>query len=247
MRAIRRRAPVAAFLVAASLAAAMATPALAAAPDQDERSRTLVVTGRATVFGRPDTVRVTIGIDTQAPSAQHAQDENAGKVNRVLAALQDFGIAARDMQTSGIQLGPVFRYDEKSREQRLVGYRASYTLTVHLRKLEDAGQVVDAAVQAGANRIDGISFIVRDIQPLKQQALGQAVADAIAQAQALAQAAGIQLGELVSISGVSFTSSVPPIRIQMGARAPALEDTSTPVEPGELEFTASVTVTYAIR
>lgn len=239
------------LLLAASILALVAAtgPALAqgggAPPSSDTDRRTLVVTGRATVTAPPDTVRITIGVESQAASAQQAHEANTRRVESVVSTILSFGIASRDIQTTSIALTPIYRYDEKTRQERLVGYRASYTLQILVKQLDQAGAVADAAVQAGANRIESIQFAVRDLQSVKQRAIAEAVADAVTQARVLAQSAGVQLGPLLSVRDVSFAAPGTPVRVPLVKASEAAAE--TPVLPGELEFLASVTLTFEIR
>lgn len=216
-----------------------------AAGSADAERRTLVVTGRSTVTVPPDTVRITVGVESQAPTARQAHEATSRKVEDVVSALLSLGIPSRNLQTAGMALAPVYRYDERSRENLLVGYRSSYTLHVLVEQIDQAGAVVDAAVQAGANRVESIQFLVRDLAAVKHRAIAQAVADAMGQARVLAQAAGVQLGPLLSVRDLSFVAPGPPVRVPLARLAePAAE---TPVLPGEMEFSASATFTFAIR
>lgn len=207
-------------------------------------ARTVVVTGRASVPALPDTARIVLGVESQAGSARQAHEANARKVERIVAALQALGIPGRDIQTAGISLTPVYASDGGD-APRLVGYRAAYTLRVRVQPVQQAGAAADAAVQAGANRIESIEFTVEDPAPLQDEALRQAVADALSQARALAQAAGAELGEVLAIRDVSFTAPQPPVRLPLVRLAQSAE--ATPVLPGELSFQASATLVLALR
>ncbi|WP_324716924.1 SIMPL domain-containing protein [Carboxydochorda subterranea] len=219
---------------------------LAAAPSQSEAERTVVVVGQARLWARPDAAQLVVGIDSEAPTAQAAQRDNARKARQVMAALDALGIPLRDLQTTSTQLMPVYRYDDQEKQPRLAGYRASYTLRLTLKDLDQVGTVVDSVVAAGANRIDSIRFMAQDTGALENEALTLAVRDAMNQARTLAAAAGVTLGPLLSISGVRFSGAPePPIVRPLAGRA-ASEAATTPVEPGLLEFTASVTLTYRL-
>lgn len=236
----------AALLCAAGLTAALqvAAPAARAGEAAGARApRTLVVTGRATLTAVPDTVRIAVGVESQAPSARQAFEAAARRVENVIAAVLALGVPRRDLQTAALSLAPVYRTDERTRQPQLAGYRASYTLQVLLQDPAQAGAVVDAAVEAGANRVESIEFSVQNAGALQQQALAQAVADALAQARALAQAAGVELGELLAIENVAFQR--PPVRLPVARAAEVASE--LPVLPGELEFTASATLTFALR
>ncbi|HEY8425378.1 MAG TPA: SIMPL domain-containing protein [Limnochordales bacterium] len=235
----------AAAVATLSLVTAMAL-AQGAGPDGDASTeRTLTVTGRATVTAPPDVAQITLGVESQAPSARQAHEANARKVERIVAALSELGVPARDIQTAGISLTPVYRTDERGGEPRLTGYRASYRLHIRVRPVEQAGTVADAAVQAGANRIESIQFTVEDLEGIKEQALQQAVADALRQARVLAQAAGVQLGSLLTLRDAYFSSPEMPVRLPLARLSEAAAD--TPILPGELGFQAAATLVFEIR
>lgn len=235
----------AAAIAALSLVTALASAPGASAEGDASSERTLTVTGRATITAPPDVARITLGVESQAPSARQAHEANARKVERIVATLSELGVAARDIQTAGISLTPVYRTEERGGQPRLTGYRATYTLHVRVRPVEQAGTVADAAVQAGANRIESIQFTVEDLEAIKQQALRQAVADALRQAQVLAEAAGVQLGSLLTLRDASFGSPEMPARLPLARLSEASAD--TPVLPGELGFQAAATLVFELR
>lgn len=235
---------------AAAVAAAILALSLpaAAAADVPESPRTVVVTGEARLSARPDTVQLSVGIDTREPTAARAQQSNARVVERVMAALQDSGVKQSDVQTGELRLTPVYRYDQETGAQHLEGYEASYTLRLTLPMTSPVGAVVDAAVAAGANRLDSIQFTVRDTQALKERGLAEAVRDASRQAAVVAEAAGVQLGPLLSVSGIGFSGPPPAIGLMATKFAPqAARDAVTPIESGLLEFTAQATLTFEIH
>ena len=237
------------MLVAAVALAVVAGQALAqetgvtVGPDVDRR--TLVVTGRSTVTAMPDAARITVGVEAQAPSARQSHEAAARKAQRIVSAILALGIPSRDLQTTGIALTPVYRYDEKTRQESLVGYRASYTLQVVVEPLDRVGSVVDAAVEAGANRVESIQLFVRDVEAVKERAIARAVADAMAQARILAQSAGVHLGPVLAIRDVTFVAPGAPVRVSLARMAEAVDQ--VPVLPGELEFAAGATLVFEIR
>ncbi|MBW7920645.1 MAG: SIMPL domain-containing protein [Rubellimicrobium sp.] len=213
---------------------ALPLPALADGP-----ARTITVTGEGHVSLPPDMATVTIGVREDADSAAEALRRMSAGLAPVLDELAAAGVAAADIQTSGLSLGARYTYPDNEQPQ-LVGYTASSTVTVRLRDIAQVGAVLDAVVGEGANGISGISFGLADPAAATDAARRAAVADAQARAALYAEAAGVVPGAVLSIS-------------ESGAMAPmpvayAMRDAgSVPLAAGEVEVTASVTMVLAIE
>jgi uncharacterized protein YggE len=163
-------------------------------------------------------------------------DANAKAMVKVIQALKDAGVASKDLQTEFVSVNP--RYDDAG--QAITGYSASNSVSAVVRGLSDVGDVIDAAVAAGANNVSGPSLARDDQAKLYRDALEDAVADAREKATALAKAAGVSLGKVRSLS--ESQQSVGPL-VYSAALA---KDAGTPIEPGTAEITASVRVVFAI-
>ncbi|MBC7545808.1 MAG: SIMPL domain-containing protein [Candidatus Sericytochromatia bacterium] len=206
--------------------------------------RTIRVVGDGSVRVAPDLATVSLGIEATAKQAVQAQAAAGSKTQAVITRLQAMGIAKADIQTSGLQLSPEYAQNPKpdqTIEERLVGYRATLQLQVRC-KPEQAGPVVDTAVGAGVNRMEGIQFSRKAIDKPRQDAIDMAMAQAMAQIRATLSPLGLTLKEVRQID-VSDSSGMPSPRQMMdnyGGGATA--KMSTPVAPGELEIRANVTV-----
>ena len=145
------------LLALGALAASAATPVAAqTAPSVPaETLLSLTATGESTRV--PDIAVISAGVVTQAAEARAALTANNSQMTRVVAALKKAGIAERDIQTSNINLNPQYSYEERKAPQ-LIGYQANNTVTVKLRKLAGAGDVIDALVSEGANQVNGPSI-----------------------------------------------------------------------------------------
>jgi uncharacterized protein YggE len=216
----------------------------AAASTTSERSITVVGTGKVT--GKPDIARVTVGIETQAPSLQTAVDDNKAKMNSLLDTLKKLGLADQDIRTSNYsvyteRVSPPAAGAEASTDQMI--YHVTNQVDVAVRDVDQIGDVLDKAVAAGANNIYGVNFSVEDTAKLEADARAKAVADGQARAEELAQLNGVQLGEVLTVSEV-VGGAVPLYReAAMGLGAGG----GTPVEPGELEMSSSIQITYAVK
>jgi uncharacterized protein len=237
--------------IAAGLAAlgmmAMARPA-AAQPGMPPREQTLRVTGVGEVRAPADQAIADFAVETTAPTAQAAAAENAQLMERVMAALVRAGVPRDRIETSGYNVFP--DYDPTPRpdatEPRVRGYRVSNMVTVTLHEISRVGQVIDAALGAGANRVNGVRFGLRDPQAFRQRAIDDAVRRARTDAEALASSLGVTLG-MVREAYTADVGVQPPMpmyaRMEM---ADAAVVQSTPITPGEQTVRATVVVIYTI-
>ena len=200
----------------------------------------ITVHGTGTVTLTPDMATVVLGVQAQASTAKAAQSNASASMNAVIAAVKRHNIAAADMATVNISLGPVYDYSGNS--QKLVGWQASQSLSVKDRNLNDTGSLIDDAVAAGANSVQGVTLSVADPSAATAQARAAAVADAKARAQGLASAAGVTLGSPIAIEETSAPSPTPVAMAAPAAGAMA----STPIVPGSFDVTVTVDITYAI-
>lgn len=233
---MRRLIPTA--LLALVLAATLSAPVAAqSAADL----RLLTVTAVASVRAVPDRAMIQLGVQTEGATAQAAMAENSVRMSKMVAALEAVGIPRLNLQTSTIQVQPI--YTQKNNEPpRLVGYRAINTLVAELTDLTRVGAAIDAAVAAGANEVQGISFRLGDELPLRQRALLLAGQAALAKGRALAEGLGITLAGVQSAQEVGY--QVTPVNERATAGASA--DVSTPVLPGELVIQSTVQVQFRI-
>jgi len=227
--------------VALGIAVALTLPSLAqdASPQPGTMERTVTVSGTATITSDPDEATVTLGVRTQALTAEAAMRDNANRMNDVIQAVRRSGVAADDVATAWINLYP--QYDDAG--VTVVGYVAENQVNATVRNMDAIGSVIDAAIGAGANLSSGISFGLSDSSQGVEGALADAVADARSKAVALADAAGAQLGAVVT---VSETGSVqPPIAYRdYGVTADAAG--APPVETPTIETQVGVTVTWEL-
>jgi uncharacterized protein len=200
--------------------------------------------GTADVRAAPDRAVVRFGVQVDAPEAQAAQARVGEAMQRVIQALRQLSIPENRIGTERLDLSPVYEQTGspvRPGPPRLTGYHAANVVRVELDDLARLGPVIDAAVGAGANEVEGIQFAVANEAPYRAQALRQASAEARVKAQAIAEALGVHLGDLIEASegGVEVT---PPRPVFFERAAGA----ATPVQPGEMTVRATVTVRYGI-
>lgn len=238
-------------LIAALAVVALATAA-AACGDETTRfetgsgeTRGITVSGQGRATARPDVAMVTLGVSSRADNVAAAREQAAASLDAMLASVTGNGVDDEDVQTQQFSIQP--EYDFRDGEQILRGYVVTNTVSVKVREIDNTSKIVDDAVVAGGDntRIDNIFFTIDDPKELQDQAREGAVADARAKAETLARASGVDLGDAINISeGTVF----PPIPFPAtGAAERGLADTATPIEPGTLDVTIDVSVTFEIK
>lgn len=205
-------------------------------------ARTIIVSGSGQASGVPDIARLSLGVETQAPSAREAIAKNNTELSKTIDTLKKQGIAAKDIQTSAISVNPQYDYSNRQ-TPRLTGYTANNNLSVTLRDLDKAGQVLDAVLNAGANRMNGFSFGFENSSPILDKARIKAVKEAQRKAGLLAEAAGVKLGALLRINDGAQSRNDQAVNVQL---ARAASESAVPIERGESTLSASVTLIYAI-
>jgi uncharacterized protein YggE len=205
------------------------------------RDFTLTVSGSGEVKARPDAAYVTVGVINQGKRAQEASQANAAATEKVMAALKQQGIAEKDLQTSNYGVQPIYE-NRPGREPLITGYQVSNQVRAIVRDLSKVGSVIDAALDAGANNIQGVYFGLENHAEAQAGALTEAVRDARRKAETLAKAADVKLAGIRQIQEGGFVRPVPLMaETPMMGRAAA-----TPIAPGELTVSASVTIVFAI-
>ena len=231
---MKRIALAAVLLLAAAAIAGVARPEGAHAVDSAPASTdSLTVSGTGSVDGVPTSATFSFGVDTRAATAKAALAANAREMRQVIAAVKASG--GRQVGTQSVSVSQSF--DQNGAPN---GFAASNAVSATV-DLDRAGALIDAAVDAGANQVNGPSMSLADQGSLYRQALKAAVADARLSAETLAAAAGRSLGKVTTV--VEGGSSAP---VPMAAKAMA-SDAGTPIEAGSQETTASVTVTFALN
>jgi len=224
-------------VAALSVHAGPSTAAPVTASDAATHTITVSASGKVTVV--PDVARVTLGVTITTPTVKAARASAADSMTKIIAAIKKLGVADADIQTVGLNLYPQYTNGSST---KIAGYTISEQLSVTIRDLENAGDVVDAATANGATDVNGISFELADPAKALNDARASAVAAAQASAQAMATAAHVSLGSVVAI-----TDATPPSPIFYGVRAQAADSSApTPVQVGTQDVSATVTVVFAI-
>ncbi len=212
-----------------------------------ERVPTLTVTGQGELEAAPDTATVRLGAEAQAETARGAQDAVNAAMEKVISQIKKAGIPGNAIQTTGLSLSPIYAPQKpggESEPPHVAGYRASNSIQVEVNNLAILGQVIDASRSSGANRLEGVSFELKDDSKYRMRALQLAGEQAKVKANALAQSLGIKLGPAWKVSEAAINSPRP---LYAGRALEKAALAATPVQPGELKVEATVTVEYSIE
>ena len=219
-----------------ALAVALAVPSFGLAGE-------IVVQGQGSVEQAPDMATITLGSQFAAKQADDALDQVSEATATVLATLADLGVEAKDVQTSGLYLNPVWD-DSYNRHggRNIRGYSAGNTVHIRVRDLDKLGGLLDQVVEDGANTFNGLSFGLQDSTDAKNEARRRAVADARAKAELYAEAAGVSLGKIIELTD-GVTSSPQPMFME---RSAMVMSDAVPIAEGEVSTSARVTITFEI-
>ena len=230
-------------LMTAGLGVVVGVSVAGADDDDDGDDRRIYVSGVGSASAKPDLALATLGVRTFATSVKEAVAENNAATAAVLQALEAAGIEPQHIETSSYTLSPQ-RDHRRDKPDTVTGYSASNTVTVTIAELERVGATLQAAIDAGANNVANLRFTLDDPDPVKEQARARAVADARKRAGTLAAAAGVELGDVVSIREAS--GHIPVFKDQrMMSRSVA--EASVPIRVDEeLELSIQVEMVFEI-
>ena len=201
------------------------------------KDRSITVTGTGTAKGTPDTALITLGVVTEGTNLQRLQQENAAKTQAVINSLVQSFVPIENISTQSYSIEPM--YDYRDGTQVFTGYRVTNLLSITTKNLGQVGTLIDNAVSSGANRVVGINFIIEDNSLLYSEALSLAVRDARSKAETLSQESGLQVNNVPSSILEEFTTTPYPQPIAFSSAV------STPILPGELQVTATITAVFS--
>ncbi len=207
-------------------------------------STLLNISAQAEARRVPDIATLSAGVVTQAVDGNTAMRENAVQMDKVMKAIKAAGIAERDIQTSGINLSPQYRYADNE-APKITGYQASNTVSLKVRDIAKLGKVLDSLAAQGANQINGPSFEIDKPEPVYDEARLAALEKAQARAQTYAKALGLQVRRIVSISEGSQGGFRPMPMMAMAGRSNKME-MDTAVSPGETTVSVNLDVVFEL-
>ena len=199
--------------------------------------------GEATVTAKPDRAQISIGVVTHAATAQAAAAQNAEETTQVIHSLKSALGANGDVKTTAYSISPQYDYGNQGHPPKLAGYEASNTVLATEDDLSSLGKVIDAATSSGANNINGISFTLRDENPVKQKALVEATDRARANAETIARALNLHVTGVLQAE----PTEMPVFRPMPMAMQAKIAAVATPIEAGNLDVSARVTVVLQVE
>lgn len=211
-----------------------------------DAQRTISVSGQGKVTVQPDVAYVSFGVSTEAKTANEAQTANAKTFAAIEKELKDrFGVAPADVKTSGFYVQPKYHWSDNG-QSSIVGYTADHTVTVTYRELDELGSLLDGVSKAGANRVNGIQFGTEKLDEYELKAIENAMANAKRKAETIAKAAGRSVKSVLHVQQGGVSGGVPvyyPMAKMEGFAADA-GGVRTSVQPGDMDITVTVSVTY---
>lgn len=222
------------------------TSTFAQQSDSKEKMRTISVRGEGMIATAPDQIRLSVSVNTQGQTASAAMRSASGKTQEILALLKSLGVDEKNIQTSRVNVSPIYDYSKQIQPPPIIGYNSSNDFSVLFKgKLMDkVGEFMDKAVTAGASNFGGLQYEASKQRELEREALKKAADDAKARADVLAKQLGVSLGQVMTIS--ESVSGGGPVPIMMkGAMMDA--SSAAPVMQGELSIRAEVHVVFELK
>lgn len=212
---------------------------------------TITVSGTGEIYAKPDLAIIDFSVITEAKTVGEALDKNTEKMNAIIKAVSNQGIDDKDLKTTNFNIYPRYEWYERSEfypqgKRVLVGYEVRQTLEVKIRDIGKISQIIDSAVNAGANQVGGLSFTIDKQDEVKKQAREKAIKEAKAKAKEIASQLGVRL---VKITGFSESAVIPiPRPFNFKGEAMGMGGGDAPqIETGENKIEVTVNITYEIR
>lgn len=238
------------MLVSLALSACIPVPSATAPQVNNAYPPTLNVSGRSDVFLTPDLAYVNIGVHTESENVADSLSQNNEQAQAISETLQKLGVAKEDIQTSAFNIYPYQDYGPygpgpETTEAPPIKYAVDNTVFVTVRELDKLGEILDAVVRKGANSIHSVQFDVQDKSAALAQARQEAIQNGRAQAEEMAQAAGVTIGDLVSLS-VHGGDNGQPMFAEKGLGG-VQGASSVPVSAGQLVITMYAEMSFRIQ
>jgi uncharacterized protein YggE len=200
---------------------------------------------------QPDQAVVVLAVESFAQTAQEASSENSAKMDAVIKALRRLGLGQDAIRTLGFSVTPEYDYTagtpRQPGEDRLIGYRARNMIQVTTNDIAQAGNIIDVAIKAGANRVTDLSFQLRDPEAARQEALRLAVGKARTEAETIAAALGRRLGPALAATSTGAFAPPRPMQQMRSMAVAEMAMAPPPIEPGVIEVEALVSVIYSLE
>ena len=220
----------------------LALPAACLAETAAADGATITVTGSAVVTLEADYAQISVGVSTSAKTVDEASKQNAETIHTVIEALKAAGVKEDDIATSNYSVHAEYDYSSLG-GQKLSGYNVTNQLNVVIRDMAHIGATLDKATAAGANNIYNIQFLSTKADEAQDEATAYAVQDALRRAKLLAEAAGLTLGNIVSISDSTGGYAVVTRSYKSTLDAAA----GNSILPDDASVSANVTIVFELK
>jgi hypothetical protein len=224
-----------------------ATPIQATATPSDIPTPTLLVAASSTVTASPDQARVSMAVVSYDSNLSQAQESNNSNTQKLIAAIKNTGISDDNIKTINYSVYPQYNYRDTDSTPEIIGYQVRNEILLVVNKIAELGYILDTAVKAGANNINYINFEKANTEAEQNRALAQAVQRAHSKAVAIAAAAGMSLGNIVSINEGGVNTYMPRNQVSFAEKDLQGLGSSVPINPGDLEITASISIMYELK
>jgi uncharacterized protein len=205
--------------------------------------RTVSVSAQGHASAAPDRASISTGVQTEADTAREAMSRNTAAMSKLIDGLKALGIAGKDIQTTAIQINPRYTQPRDGKTPVVNGYTALNQVRIVVGDIKKIGEVLDSALTLGANQMGGIAFEASGAETLRDDARKQAMVNARRRAELYAAAAGVTLGQVLTISeDIGATNHGSPMLVHNRAKAYAV-----PIEAGTIDLAATVHVTWALK
>ncbi|MCC7357732.1 SIMPL domain-containing protein [Candidatus Uhrbacteria bacterium] len=208
----------------------------------------ITIDGTGKITATPDVAIINLGVQTEALTVKETQKNNTQKMNAIVAAMKKLGIADKDLQTSNYTLNP--KIDWRDGKQNIIGYTIYQNLTVKLRDLDKAGEVLSTSAELGMNQSGGIQFTIDEPKTLQERARTMAIEDARKKADQLAKELGLRIVKVVTFSEGVNGNTLPPIPVYAKAQmADSFERAvqNPEIQSGSLDVVSHVNITFEVR
>jgi len=230
------------WFTAICLLLAIPNGALSQEQERSRRTPSVTATGEAVITAEPDQAEIDIGVVTQARNAPDAARENAEKLARVMAEVKKLLGKGDEVKTASYSLHPNYRYPQGGKPE-ITGYTATNILRIKTVNLTNVGKLIDVSMQAGANAINRLAFMLKDEHAAQLQALRLASQRAQDKAEEIAAALGLKITRILAVSEGEHAVRPLTMPLARGAQRDAVAAAPTPVEAGTIEVRSTVTLT----
>jgi uncharacterized protein len=231
--------------------AALAVGGVTTAHAADEPTPRIIVSGEGEAAAAPDMALVSLSVLREAATAREALDANTKAMTDIMAAMKTFGIAEKDLQTSGFSIQPRYLYADPNKNEnfapKITGYTVINSLGVRVRDLSKVGAVLDQSVTLGVNEGGNVTFVKDDATATMEEARKKAVENAITKAKTITTTAGVNIGRILEISEQSYQPGPMPMMRAELAMAKSADSAPVPMAAGENSYRVTVNVTFEIK